>query len=143
MFKALSRRMISIVFNAALERLEQKLDCVADRLEAMSVQLNHLNGVIQHMSGTLSADITTLQADVTAQAGAIQSAVTLIQGFNAALQAALQAAQNAGATPEQLQALTDLDTSLQSNTSSLAQAVAANPLPATEPPAAPATPPSP
>jgi len=64
------------------------------------------------MSQTLQDAITTLQADVTAENSVIDSAVTLINGFAAQLAAAVAAATAAGATSVQLQALTDLGTSI-------------------------------
>lgn len=90
------------------------------------------------MSGTvntLAAEITQLQADSAAQTTVIQSAETVINGIAGQIAAAVAAAQAQGATPEQLQALTDLHTQLSANTAGLSASIAAN----TTPPA-PATP---
>lgn len=70
--------------------------------------------------------ITALQAEVANQTTVDQSAITLLQGLSTQLAAALAAAANAGATPAQLQALTDLQTSLAANDTSLAAAVKTN-----------------
>jgi len=69
-------------------------------------------------------NITKLQADVSAENTVIDSAVALINGFASQLAAAVSAAQSAGATPAQLQSLTDLSTSIESKTQALATAVA-------------------
>lgn len=78
------------------------------------------------MSDTLTAEISALQSDVVAETSVNQSAVTLLQGLSSQLKTALAQAQAAGATPAQLSALNTVSTSLQSNTASLAAAVAAN-----------------
>lgn len=92
------------------------------------------------MSDTLATEITQLQADVTALTSEVSTANTTITTFAADLAAALAAAQAGGATPEQLQALTDLHNNITGATTSLAGTIAANPLPPdTTPPATPAT----
>lgn len=96
--------------------------------------LRNLSTQVQRMSGTLDTVIAQLVADVTAQSGVIASNTTLLQGISAQLQAALAAAQAAGATAAQLAQLTALDQSIQANTTALVDAAAANPLPT--PPAA-------
>lgn len=75
----------------------------------------------------LSDEIQALQADVAAEKTVVDSAVALINGFAAKLQAAIDAATAAGATAEQLQNLTDLHTSVTAQTTDLATAVANNP----------------
>ncbi len=74
-------------------------------------------------------EITQLQTDVASEGTAVSSAVTLINGIAAQIAAAIAAAQAAGATPAQLQSLTDLHTAVVGQTSSLAAAVAAAPGP--------------
>ena len=69
-------------------------------------------------------EITQLQADVASEGTTIDSAVTFIQGLSAQLQAAIAAAAAAGATPAELQALTDLDTAVTAKTQELAAAIA-------------------
>jgi ABC-type amino acid transport substrate-binding protein len=78
-------------------------------------------------------EIAVLVTDVTAMRGAVDSATALISGFQAAMAKAVADALAAGATPAQLQSLTDLDTSLNAEKTDLAAAVAAN----TPPPANP------
>jgi hypothetical protein len=81
------------------------------------------------LSGTTSQldnDIQQLKQDVAALTSTVQAAVTLIGGFAAQLLQATQQAASAGATPEQLQSLTDLHTVIAAETQSLAQAVAQN-----------------
>lgn len=78
-------------------------------------------------------ELTQLTSDVTAMRGAVDSATALISGFQAAMAKAVADALAAGATPAQLQSLTDLDTSLNAEKTDLAAAVAANPAPAPAP----------
>lgn len=78
--------------------------------------------------------ITALQVSVANLTTVDQSAVTLIQGIGAQIQAAVDAALAQGATPAQLQALTDLKTAIDAQDIQLAAAVSA---------ATPAAPPTP
>lgn len=87
------------------------------------------------MSGNLQTSIDTLTAQVTAEDTVIDSAVVLINGFAAQLAAAAAAAGAAGATPVELQALTDLGTTISGKSAALAAAVTAN-TPVATPPAA-------
>lgn len=106
--------------------------------------LGLLNEILQKvtMSETITQQmdeaIAALQADVTAQSTVITSATTLIQGFASALQQAIAASQNSGATPAELASVIALHTSLTANTQSLSDAVAADPLPGSTPAPAPA-----
>ncbi len=72
-------------------------------------------------------EIAVLQTDVTALRGAEDSALALINGIAAKIQAAVAAALAAGATAAQLQAVTDLSTAVKTDAADLAAAVAANP----------------
>lgn len=78
------------------------------------------------MSVTLQTSIDNLTAEVQQEDTVIDGAVTLINGFAAQLAAAVAAAVAAGATPVQLQALTDLGTTITAKTTALAAAVTAN-----------------
>lgn len=71
-------------------------------------------------------EIAALVADVTAGTTVSQSAITLLNGIPALITTAVAAAVAAGATPAQLQALTDLNTGITSNNAALAAAVTAN-----------------
>lgn len=88
---------------------------------------------VNAMSATVTSELAALTAQVAASTSAEQSALTLINGFSARLDAAVAAASAAGATPEQLQALTDEVAALKASADPLAAAVAAN---AEPPPAA-------
>ncbi len=70
--------------------------------------------------------IATLTAQVAANTDVEKSALALINGFSARLDAAIAAATAAGATPAQLKALADLSTTVKSSDDELAAAVAAN-----------------
>ena len=74
----------------------------------------------------LDDKITALAAQVERDRTVNASAVTLINGFQARLDAAVEEAKAAGATDAQLQSLTDLSTALGSQQDALAAAVAAN-----------------
>lgn len=70
--------------------------------------------------------LDTLATEVTETIGVIQSAVTLINGFKDRQAAAIAEALANGATAEQLQPLYDLNAALDTASTSLAEAVAAN-----------------
>jgi hypothetical protein len=90
---------------------------------------------------TLAAEIASLTAAVQAEQTVTQSAVTLINGFAAKLDAAVAAASAAGATPAQLTALSTLSSEIASSSTALAAAVSANtPPPPPAPAPAPVTP---
>lgn len=82
----------------------------------------------------LQDSIDALKATVAQETTVEASAVALLNGLSAQLAAALAAAANAGATADQLQALTDLNTQIGGDTAALSAAVTANTAP---------TPPSP
>ena len=99
---------------------------VAILLLAISTQIINLNRKITKLMSALDDKITALQQTVTAEEGVEDSAIALINGIGAEIQAAVQAALAQGATQAQLQALTDLGTSIQTKSQALAAAVAAN-----------------
>ncbi len=74
----------------------------------------------------LDDKITALQADVAAEKTVEDSAIALLQGIPKLIADAVAAALAQGATAAQLQALTDLQTRLEANTSTLSAAVTAN-----------------
>lgn len=74
----------------------------------------------------LDDKIAALQAEVARNTTVEKSALVLIQGFGAQLTAAVNAALAAGATPAELQSLTDLATTITANDDELSAAVAAN-----------------
>jgi hypothetical protein len=84
---------------------EHKLDAILQKLQIIELKENKL-----------MADLSTLEADVASNGDAVASAVTLLNGLKAALDAA-------GTDPIKLDALR---ASLEANTSSLAAAVVAN-----------------
>lgn len=74
----------------------------------------------------LDDSITALTATVTAEDTEIDAAIALINGIPALIQAAVQTALDQGATPAQLQALTDLQTTITAKSADLGKAVVAN-----------------
>lgn len=80
------------------------------------------------MATSVDQIITDLTADVAAQKGVVASAVTYIKGVPALIQAAIDKAKSEGGlTDAQVQAFTDLKTSIQSETTDLQAALTANP----------------
>lgn len=111
-----------------LERLSSRLDLIVMNL-----------GTIERfntMSAALQASIDQLKSDVTDLTTSVGSAEAMITGLAQQLADAIAAAQAAGATPQQLQDLTDLHSALAADTAGLAAAVAAN-TPASPPPSPP------
>jgi lysozyme len=110
-------------------------------------QFTTIQQELSAMSGTtdsITAELQNLQQTVANASGVEQSAMNLIQGIPALIQAAVQQAQANGATPQQLQAFADLNTQLQQNTQTLADAVAQQqPAPAPAPAPAPTPAPAP
>ncbi len=78
------------------------------------------------MPANLDTQIATLTASVTALTTAGDSAIAMLNGIKQMIADAVAKALAAGATAVQLQALTDLGTKLDSETSNLAAAVVAN-----------------
>jgi len=78
------------------------------------------------MANGLDDKISALQAAVAEETTVEQSAITLLNGLSEQLAAALQAAQNAGATPEQLASFDTLAGAISNNSTALAASVAAN-----------------
>ncbi len=101
-----------------LTRIEAKLDRLTTLVHILTRKVND-------MSVELDTRIAKLQDDVTALTGVVASANALIGGFAKLLADAIAAAQAAGATPQELQSLTDLSTSLEAQKDSLAAAVVA------------------
>jgi len=99
------------------------------RLDQVVSLLQQLRQDVSIMSGTVSnldTAITALTAQVQAQTDVDAAAMTMIQGIPAMIATAVAAAQAAGATPAQLQAITDLGTKLDAASGPLSAAVTAN-----------------
>lgn len=88
--------------------------------------LDRLERKIDKFMAALDDKILALQNEVAENTTVEKSAVALLQGLSTQLAAAIAAAANAGATPAQLQSLTDLQTALNANDTDLAKAIAAN-----------------
>ncbi len=105
------------------DHLLNALDASTSRI---LVELDALRREAKAMSQTLQGSIDTLIAEVGRQTTVNDSAIALINGFSARLQAAIDAATAAGASPAQTAQLTQLAASLTSNDDQMANAVAAN-----------------
>ena len=88
--------------------------------------LDYIKRTLATMSTTLSTGLDALKADIAAQTSVIASAATFITGLSAQLTSALASASAAGAPPDQLQELTDLDAAVKANTDSLSTALTTN-----------------
>jgi hypothetical protein len=100
---------------ATLTRLERKVDRVLRFLI-------HTTIMEIEMTGELDALATQVKANTDVEASALQ----LIQGIQARLDAAIAAASAAGATPAQLAQLTTETAALKTSADALASAVAAS-----------------
>ncbi len=98
-----------------LQKLETKLDTVIAMLQKEKIAMSKLDD-----------QIAALTAKVAALKTVEDSAVTLITGIPAMIAKAVSDALAAGATPEQLQAITDLGAALDANAAPLAAALAQN-----------------
>jgi hypothetical protein len=106
---------------ATLLRIEE----ILLRLEKLTeFQIRTQQGEVKQMA-VIDDSITALQADVTAQTTVLTSVQTFTAGIPAMIQTAVNSALAQGATPAQLQALTDLKTGLEANTAGFAAAIVA------------------
>jgi hypothetical protein len=93
---------------------------------ATNQDLEELEKHIMVIEQTLQAQITDLTAEVTNETTVEKSALTLIQSIPTLIANAIANATAAGATPTQLQAISDLQATLAANDNELAAAVVAN-----------------
>lgn len=103
-------------------------------------RLDQIQSTVQEIKINMAAlddKIATLTQDVTDENTVIDSAITLIGGIPKLITDAVAAALAQGATPAQLQGLTDLTASIEAKKTALAAAVTAN---TPTPPAPPAVP---
>jgi hypothetical protein len=107
---------------------------------ALLALIDSIKGDFAMVAANVQAAIDQLTADVAAETTANAAAITLINGFATELAAAVASAQAAGATPAQLQALSDLSATVEANSAALATAVTANTPAAPAPDAAAAAP---
>jgi hypothetical protein len=87
--------------------------------------LEDMENRIRMIEKTLDQQIADLAAEVTNATTVKDSVLTLIQGIPALIAAAVAKATAAGATPAQLQAISDLQATLASNDTVMAAAVVA------------------
>ena len=100
------------------------VQAIVSALQSLQKQINSLTMEIQKMSGTqsqLDEAIANLQAQVTAETNETVAAVKLINGVPQMINDAVQQALAAGATPAQLQAITDASNTLAANAQGLYQ----------------------
>lgn len=108
-----------------LVQLGSALRAIPSVVAAVQRQSDQLERLTIMVTET-QAMIARLQADVAANTQATAAANTLLAGLTGQLNTALAAASAAGATDEQLQDLTALSATLESNTTALSAAVTAN-----------------
>lgn len=88
--------------------------------------IRQLQQQVQTMSDRIDTELSSLQADVAAQGTVIASATTAFRGLSDQLAAALEQARNAGATENQLAAVTSVHQAVLANTANLAAAIPQN-----------------
>lgn len=108
-------------------QLKNQLDRMEQKIDAAALQ-EHLD------MAQLDDQLVSLTATVAQNTTVMGSAAATITGISAQIAAAVAAAQAAGATPAELQALTDLQQTLDTNNATLAAAIAFNTPVATEVP---------
>lgn len=105
------------------------LDDVFLALARIEGLLNHLTTLTtkgNSLMSQLDTDLAALQLAVTNDTAVEQSAITLLNGIPALIKAAVATALAAGATSQQLTAITNLSAVLGANATALAAAVTAN-----------------
>ncbi len=98
----------------------------SQQFAALNAKLDTLIQQEKIAMSQLDDKIATLTAEATANTNAEKAALKIFQGIPDLIAAAVTKALAAGATPSQLQALTDLNTTLKANDDELAAAVVAN-----------------
>jgi hypothetical protein len=99
---------------AKLDRIERKLDAVLRQQRRELV-----------MDAELERELSELKTQVRANTDAEAAAVQVLNGIGAAIERAVAAASDKGATPEQLALINELHESLVTSADSLAAAVVA------------------
>lgn len=111
---------------------EDKVSSRLHRIEFFLMMLLRNQGLEIYTMSQLDDQIASLKAEVANNTNVEKGAVALLTGIPAMIATAVQKALAAGATPEQLQAITDVGTTLLANDTELAGAVAANTVAATD-----------
>ena len=107
--------MFSRFFPRRRDTIMSKLDDISIRLQQLETRMSALDN-----------SIAELTADVTALSTVVTSAIALINGIADRVQTAVDAALAAGATTEQLEAITRVSITLKDSAEDLGNAVAAN-----------------
>lgn len=117
------------LFSVAIDPVSAaRMDAFTTAAQALTAAIQQLltQGVTMALDPTVQAEFAKLTADVAAQTSVIQSANTLLNGLTAQIAALKQTAASAGAPAEVIAAIGALETSVQSNSTTLAAAVTAN-----------------
>lgn len=114
-------------FNNSILVLTAWVRSLRRRLEmALAYQATDLSPAFDPEASKMAANLQPLIDEITATETVIDSAVALINGFQAQLTAAVTAALSNGATSDQLSPVITLGTALKSKADALAAAVTAN-----------------
>lgn len=89
-----------------------------DRIENLLLRVLSKQGVMLHMEVEMAGELDTLEADVTAQSTVIDSAVTLLNGLKAKLDAAIASGD--------MSRVAAVNAEIEAKTAALASAVQAN-----------------
>lgn len=96
---------------------------LAERIAGLPQQLTRM----EQKMAQIDDDLTTLSAQVARVSTVVDSAVTAIAGIQAMINNAVQEALAAGATPAELQAITDASAAIGAKADELAAAIATMP----------------
>lgn len=125
-------------------KIEFESPQVLAALTDLATRITKMEGTLVKTMNNIDTAIAALTVQVQNNTTVDTSVVTFINGIPALIAAAVANAVNAGATPAQVQAFTDLGTSIQTSSDSVVAAIKANtPVqpPVVEPPAGGTTPP--
>lgn len=105
--------------------LTKQLDVLAERVaDRVLSRLLPLFARITHQMSQMDDQLAHEAEEVAKLTDVVASATSVMNSFGAKLQAAVDAALAAGATPAQLQAVSDLTAAIDSNKDALAAAIA-------------------
>jgi hypothetical protein len=123
------------MFHFGHEYRENTHSMLAAILHGQTLIITNQQELLKKMA-VLDDKLAQLTADVAAQTTVFNSAVAALNGIPALIATAVTAALAAGATPAELQAVTDANSAIEANNQALAAAISANTVVAPQTPSA-------